>query len=339
MKVFTNKSLKDFNQYGVNAQAKYLIEIKNEDDINELVKSEYLNEEKILILGEGNNILFVNDFNGTIIKPVIKGKEVIKEDKENVWIKAYCGENWDNFVKWCVKNNYQGIENMVDIPGNIGGVVSQSIGAYGQNIMDAVESVEAVNLKTGEKRTFTNSECKFSYRSSIFKTTENPEYMIISSTFKLNKGESNPKLNYSSVEEELKTFAQQPYTISDVMQAVINQRKKKLPSTKEYGTCGCVFENPFVTKEKYAALSKVIPNLQSYPAGEYVKIPAGRIIDELGWKGKWKGNTGVYENHALCVVTNRKASGEEILKLIEEIKAEVKKKYDIDLKYEINIIK
>ncbi len=339
MKVFKNKSLKDFNQYGVNTKTKYLIEVDGENDISSLLESEYLNEERILILGEGNNILFVNDFNGTIIKPVIKGKKVVKEDKKNVWIKAYCGENWDKFVRWCVKNNYQGVENMVDIPGNIGGVVSQSIGAYGQNIMDAVESVEAVNLKTGERTTFTNSECKFSYRSSIFKTTGNPEYLIISSIFKLNKGESNSKLNYSTVEEELKTFAQQPYTTSDVMQAVINQRKKKLPSAKEYGTCGCVFENPFVTKEKYIELSKVIPNLQSYPAGEYVKIPAGRVIDELGWKGKWKGNAGVYENHALCVVTNRKASGEEILKLIEEIKEEVKKKYDIDLKYEINIIK
>ena len=147
MKAFKNKSLKDFNQYGVNTKAKYLIEIDSENDIPSLLESEYLNEKRILILGEGNNILFVNDFNGTIIKPIIKGIEIIKEDKENIWIKAYCGENWDEFVKWCVKNNYQGIETMVEIPGNIGGVVSQSIGAYGQNIMDAVESVEAVYLK------------------------------------------------------------------------------------------------------------------------------------------------------------------------------------------------
>ena len=162
MKVFKNKSLKDFNQYGVSTKAKYLIEIDNENDISTLLESEYLNEKRILILGEGNNILFVNDFNGTIIKPVIKEVEIIKEDKKNVWIKAFCGENWDEFVKWCVKNNYQGIENMVDIPGNIGGVVSQSIGAYEQNIMDTIESVETVNIKTGERKTFTNSECKYS---------------------------------------------------------------------------------------------------------------------------------------------------------------------------------
>ncbi len=340
MKVLKNKSLKDLNQYGINAKTKYLIEISNENDVEKLLKSKYLKEERVLILGEGNNILFVNDFNGTIIRPVIKGKEIIKEDKKNIWIKVFCNENWDKFVRWCVKNNYQGVENMVDIPGNIGGVVSQSAGAYGQNIMDVVESVEAVNLKTGERKIFTNSECRFSYRSSIFKTTQNPEYLIVSVIFKLNKDEADTKLNYKSVEEELKTFAKEPYTISDVMQAVINQRKKKLPSIKEYGTCGCVFENPVVTKKKYLSLSKMIPNLMSYPIDDkYVKLPAGRIIDELGWRGKWEGNAGVYENHALCVVTNRKASGEEIYKLTEKIRKDVKDKYDIDLKYEINIIK
>ncbi len=223
--------------------------------------------------------------------------------------------------------------------------------------MDVIESVNTIDLKTGDKKTFNNKECEFTYRSSIFKSKEKNRYLITSTIFKLKK-ESNDleisyferKSRYGSLEDELRSFAKEPYSIQDVMQAVINQRKKKLPSIKEYGTCGSVFENPIVTKEKYVSLSKRISELQSYPVEkllykkdykedekEYVKIPAGRVIDELGWRGKWKGNVGMFEKHALCLVTNRKATGKEIYNFLEEIRKDVKNKYDIDLNYEINI--
>jgi UDP-N-acetylmuramate dehydrogenase len=357
MNILSSKSLKELNQYGVDVNAKYFVEIANEKDITDLVNSGYLKKEKVLILGSGNNILFRSDFDGIVIKPTLLGKDIVKEDEKYIWIEVYCGEDWDTFVRWCVKNNYQGIENLVDIPSSIGGAVSQNIAAYGQNIMDVIESVNTIDLKTGDKKTFNNKECEFTYRNSIFKSKEKNRYLITSAIFKLKK-ESNDleisyferKSRYGSLEDELKSFAKEPYSIQDVMQAVINQRNKKLPSIKEYGTCGSVFENPIVTKEKYVSLSKEISELQSYPVEkllykkdykedekEYVKIPAGRIIDELGWRGKWKGNVGMFEKHALCLVTNRKATGKEIYNFLEEIRKEVKKKYDINLNYEINI--
>lgn len=359
MKIEKNISLKNYNQYGVEASAKYFIEIPNIDTLNELLNSTIIKEKNILILGDGNNILFTKDFDGLIIKPKFKGKEIVKEDNQYIWIKMCSGEDWEEFVKWCVNNHYQGTENMTMIPSSIGGAVSQNIAAYGQNIMDIVSEVETINIKTGKEKTFSNKECEYSYRNSIFKSQHKNEFLIISATFKLNKVANELETSYheresryGSLESELNTFTKPPYSIQDVMKAVENQRNKKLPSVKEYGTCGSVFTNPLVTKEKYIELSNIIPELQSYPLDKLqytkkewgninedsVKIPAGRIIDELGWLGKWEGNVGVYEKHALCIVTNRKATGEEVYNFLEKIRSDVKDKYDIDLIYEINII-
>lgn len=359
MKIQKNISLKNYNQYGVDSRAKYFIEIPNKETLNELLNSPFIQERNILILGDGNNILFTKDFDGLIIKPNFKGKEIVKEDDQNIWIKVCSGEDWEEFVKWCVENNYQGTENMTMIPSSIGGAVSQNIAAYGQNIMDIVTEVETINIKTGEEKIFSNEECEYSYRNSIFKSEHKNEFLIISATFKLNKVANELETSYheresryGSLENELSTFTKPPYSIQDVMKAVENQRNKKLPSVNKYGTCGSVFANPIVTKEKYIELSKIIPELQSYPLDKLqytrkewsdidessVKIPAGRIIDELGWLGKWEGDVGVYDKHALCVVTNRKATGKEVYNFLEKIKKSVKDKYDVDLIYEINII-
>jgi UDP-N-acetylmuramate dehydrogenase len=359
MKISHNKSLKDLNQYGVDVKAKHFVELTDLDDIERLKETDLLKEEKILILGEGNNILFRDDYDGLIIKPRFKGKEIIKETPKNVWIKAYSGESWEEFVEWAVKHDYQGIENMTMIPSSIGGATSQNIAAYGQNIMDVVESLYTFDIKKKEFRTFTNEECEYEYRSSAFKTKYKNRFIIIYAIFKLNKVAQELETSYherasryGSLESELQTFAKEPYSIQDVMKAVQNIRTRKLPPIEEYGTCGSVFANPVVTKGKYFELAKQIPELQSYPVNkldysrkdwfdideEYVKIPAGRIIDYLGWRGKWKRDVGVYENHALCVVTNRKASGSEVFDFLEKIRKNVKDEYDIDLEYEINII-
>ncbi len=358
MNIEKNKSLKPLNQFGVDVNAKYFVELQSLDDITEFLNSPY-SKDNILILGEGNNILFTKDFDGIVVKPNIKGKEIVREDEKYIWVKLYSGENWDDFVRWAVENNYQGVENMILIPSSIGGAVTQNIAAYGQNIMDVVVEVEAVSIENGEKKIFSHEECEFTYRNSIFKSKYRNQYILISATFKLNKEAKELELSYherkaryGSLEDELKTFAKEPYTIQDVMQAVINLRTKKLPSVDEYGTCGSVFANPTVSKEKYLELSSKISELQSYPIDKLqytrkewseiqedsVKIPAGRILDELGWRGKWDGNVGVYDRHALCVVTNREASGQEVYRFLETIKRDVKDTYDIDLIYEINII-
>ena len=357
MKISKNTPLKELNQYGVDTIAKVFVELANLEDIEQLKNSNILDNKKVLILGDGNNILFRKDFDGVIIKPEFKGKKIIKEDDKNVWIEIYSGEDWEDFVMWAVEHNYQGIENMTMIPSSIGGAVSQNIAAYGQNIMDVVESLNSFDLEAKDFKTFSNKDYK--YRSSIFKTKYRNRFLITSAVFKLNKVANELETSYhervsryGSLEDELKKFSKEPYSIKDVMIAVQNLRTKKLPSIEEYGTCGSVFANPIVTTKRYLELSKIIPELQSYPVDklqytrknwfdineEYVKIPAGRIIDELGWRGKWENNVGMYKNHALCVVTNRKASGVEIFDFLEQIRQNVKETYDIDLDYEINII-
>jgi UDP-N-acetylmuramate dehydrogenase len=359
MEISHNKSLKDLNQYGVDVNAKHFIELNYLKDLEELQDTDLLRQEEILILGEGNNILFRDDYDGLVIKPRFEGKEIVKEDDQNVWIKVYSGEDWEDFVKWTVKNNYQGIENLTMIPSSIGGAVSQNIAAYGQNIMDVVESLYAFDVEKKEFRNFSNEECEYEYRSSAFKNKYKNRFIIIYTIFKLNKIAQELETSYherasryGSLENELQTFAKEPYSIEDVMKAVENLRTKKLPSVEEYGTCGSVFANPIVTKDRYFELADKIPELQSYPVDklqytrkdwfdideEYVKIPAGRIIDHLGWLGKWDGNVGVYDRHALCVVTNRKASGREVFDFLEKIRKNVKDEYEIDLDYEINII-
>jgi len=359
MKISENISLKKYNQYGVDINTKYLVELREPKELEQLITSDLLKEKNILLLGEGNNILFRKDFNGVIIKPEFKGKEIIKEDKQNIWVKLYSGEDWEEFVQWAVLNNYQGVENMTLIPSSIGGAVSQNIAAYGQNIMDVVTEVETFNIRSGEYKIFTNKECEYTYRNSIFKSQHKNEFLIISATFKLNKITNELETSYheresryGSIEGELTTFSTPPYSIQDVMKAVENISNRKLPSVKEYGTCGSVFANPLVSKEEYLRLAKIIPELQSYPVEKLqytrrewskmdedsVKIPAGRLIDELGWLGKWEGNVGVYDKHALCIVSNRKATGEEIYTFLERIRKDVKDKYDVELTYEINII-
>jgi UDP-N-acetylmuramate dehydrogenase len=225
--------------------------------------------------------------------------------------------------------------------------------------MDVVDSLYAFDLEKGNFKEFSNEECEYDYRSSIFKKKYKNRFIVIYSIFKLNKVADELETSYherasryGSLEEELQKFSKEPYSIQDVMKAVQNIRTRKLPSVDEYGTCGSVFANPIVTKDKYFELAEKIPELQSYPVDklqysrkdwydideEYVKIPAGRIIDHLGWLGKWEGNVGVYDRHALCVVTNRKAKGKEVYNFLEKIKKDVKDKYDISLEYEINII-
>ena len=272
MEIFHNKSVKKLNQYGVNVKAKHFITLKSQEDLEKLKNSDLLDEENILILGNGNNILFRNDFDGLIIKPEFKGREISKEDDKSVWVKIYSGEDWEKFVEWAVKNDYQGIENMTMIPSSIGGAVSQNIAAYGQNIMDVVESLFTFDLKKKEFRKFSNKECEYQYRSSTFKTKYRNRFIIIYAIFKLNKiaGELETSYHerasrYGSLESELTTFAKEPYSIKDVMKAVQNLRIKKLPSIENYGTCGSVFANPIVTKDRYFELSEKIPELQSYP--------------------------------------------------------------------------
>jgi UDP-N-acetylmuramate dehydrogenase len=350
MKIYTNHSLKKYNTFGTDTKAKYFANIKSIKQLKKILQK-YPNE-KILLLGQGSNTLFVDDWDGLVLKIDLKGKTIVKKEKESVDIKVASGEDWDKFVRYTVKKNYSGIENLVMIPGTVGAGVAQNIGAYYQEVIDTLISTEALDTKTLKLKTLFPKECGFRYRNSFFKKEWKGKYIITSTTFKLKKYEKNKEgVNkyqedleknklYEGLNEELKSFAKKPYTIKDVMNAVIRQREKKLPSLKEYGTCGSFFENPIVTKEEYERVKKQIPDLVSYPVKDtLVKIPAGKLLDELGWKSRGKENVGVYKKHALCVVTNKKATGKEIYEFITNMQKDVKEKYGITLTPEVNIIK
>jgi UDP-N-acetylmuramate dehydrogenase len=313
MKEKKNFSLKDFNTFGVDVNAKYFLEVEYVQEFPKILEK-YV-DEKLFVLGGGSNTLFVNDWDGVVIKLKNKGKKVLKGDSMKVFCNA--GEDWDDFVEWTVENGYAGIEKMVMIPGTVGGAVSQNIGAYGQTISDVLVEIEALDIQTKKEILLKPEDCGFEYRSSNFKKDWKNKYIVLSAVFKLEKGKNDllESLNY-----------------------VKKQREKKLPSVKDFGTCGSFFKNPFVTKEKYEEICKKIPDLDFYIEKDLRKIPAGKLLDELGWKGKWNGNVGVFEKHALCVVTNKEASGKEILEFSKEMKDDVKKNFDIDLEEEVNVV-
>lgn len=355
MNIRKNISLKKYNTFRIDSKAKYFLLLNNLKQIAENL--EIIKNEKILILGGGSNTLLLNDWDGIVLIPNLKGKSIINETEEYVDIQVGSGEIWDEFVRWCVINDYAGIENLVMIPGTIGGAVSQNISAYGQNITDTLMNIDTVNLETNERNTYLPSECGYEYRRSNFKNIWRNRILITSATFRLKKHTKEFELSYheragryGSILEELQSFAKEPYEIKDVMEAIIKQRSKRLPNVDECGTCGSFFENPIVPKQKYLELAKKITDLQAYPVEnftkqknsskdeEYVKIPAGRLLDELGWKGRWEGNVGIYEKHALCVVTNMKASGVEVKKFTDKMKKDVKKNFRVELIPEVNIL-
>jgi len=347
LKIEENTSLKNYNTFKVDVKVKYLAIPQTIEEIKGVL--EKFKDEKLIILGGGSNVLFTKDWDGLVLIPNLKGINVVKEDKKHVYVEASAGEIWDEFVRWCVKNDYAGIENMVMIPGTVGGGVSQNIGAYGQEISKVIEEIKVLDIETFEEKRLKPKDCAYGYRKSNFKNIWQNRYLITSTIFKLTKHTKEFELSYheragryGSLKEELDSFAKEPYSIQDVMEAIVRQRGKRLPSVEEYGTAGSFFANPIVTVEKFNDLSKIIEELQSYPAegysDEYLKIPAGRLLDELGWKGKKIGNVATFERHALCVVTNMNATGEEILNFIKEMQRDVKEQYDIELIPEVNII-
>lgn len=337
MKVQQNISLQPYNTFGIDATAKLFASIDTESDLISILKN-YTNEPKF-ILGGGSNMLLTKDVESLVLHINLKGIEITKETNETVWVTAQAGENWHEFVLWCIAHNYGGIENMSLIPGNVGTSPVQNIGAYGVELKDVFESCEAIAIATQEKRMFTKEECQFSYRESIFKTSEKGNYIITNVTFKLTKKTHLLHTGYGAIQQELTAKEIKTPTIKDISDAVIAIRQSKLPDPKELGNSGSFFKNPVISKKAFEAFIKLHPEAPFYKVSEEnYKIPAGWLIEQSGFKGKRFGDAGVHKNQALVLVNYGTATGAEIVALSKKIQATVLEKFNIEIEAEVNIV-
>ncbi len=334
MKPVQKISLKEYNTFNIDVNALYSFFCKSEKDLFEILKSDFVREKKIIILGGGSNLLFTGDVEDVLILMRNKGIEIVEKDKETVFVKASAGEIWDEFVDWCVNNSYGGIENLSLIPGTVGASPVQNIGAYGVEVKDVIEELEAVNIKTGEKKVFKNIECNFAYRSSIFKNELKKQYIIINVTFKLSKL-SKLTLAYGNLQNEIN---KNNPSIRDVREAVIRIRESKLPNPKLLPNAGSFFKNPIISNQQFETLIQKFPELVSFPVGENkIKLAAGQLIDLCGFKGQKEKGVGVHEKQALVIVNYDNADGKTILKFSEKIQQSVFEKFNVKIEREINV--
>lgn len=338
MEISKNKSLKGYNTFGISASAKYFAELSNVDQIHELLDQKEYKESERMVLGGGSNLLFTQNFNGIVIKNNLVGISLLREDENYYYVKAGAGENWHKFVQHCIKNNYAGVENLSLIPGNVGASPMQNIGAYGAEVKDVIEAVEAFNLETKSVQTFSNSDCQFGYRESIFKHELKNKCIIASVTYRLLK---TPKYNttYGAIEQEMEKMGVKELSVAAISEAVCNIRNSKLPNPAVIGNAGSFFKNPVVEESLYVALKEKHPSISAYPQPDKkVKLAAGWLIEQSGWKGFRKGDAGVHKNQALVLVNYGNATGKEIYDLSTEILASVKEKFGVDLEREVNIV-
>jgi UDP-N-acetylmuramate dehydrogenase len=340
MNIQQNISLKPYNTFGIDAQAKYFSTFDSTEQLDELLNNLKLHAEDFnyLILGGGSNLLFTKDFDGIVLKNEISGIEKVKEDEEYIYVKAGAGENWHQFVLYCLQNNYAGVENLSLIPGNVGASPMQNIGAYGVEIKDVFHHLEAFHLHDKTVRTFSLADCQFGYRESVFKRQYKNQFVIVSVTYRLRK---HPAFNtsYGAIQQELEKMGVKELTIQAVSQAVINIRSSKLPDWKVEGNAGSFFKNPAIPNPKFHELKHAYPKMPFYPVDEQVtKIPAGWLIEQCGWKGYRDGDAGCYPKQALVLVNYGTATGNEIYALSEKIILSVKEKFGIALEREVNIV-
>lgn len=333
-------SLKPYNTFGIDAKARYWVEIETEEQLKTLFQlTEFLTVPK-LVLGGGSNLLFTRDFEGLVIRIAIPGIELVREDESHVYLKVGAGVSWHQLVMHCVENGYAGVENLSLIPGTTGAAPMQNIGAYGVEIEQVFDQLEAVAVQTGETRVFTHAECRFGYRESIFKHEAKGQYIISSVTLRLNK-QPVFHVEYGAIRETLDQMGvpEDQLSIKAVSDAVIRIRQSKLPNPAEIGNAGSFFKNPEISKGQFEELKAAHPTMPGYPTGDLtVKVPAGWLIEQCGWKGKQIGNAGVHSKQALVLVNLGGATGSEILNVARSVQDSVAAKFGIRLNAEVNIV-
>lgn len=330
-------SLLHHNTFGIDASCREFREYDSVEQLREWLPG--LKGKKWLHIGGGSNLLFCNDYDGIILHSAIKGIEVVARDEHRIHLRVGAGEVWDEFVAFCVNHGYYGLENLSLIPGEVGASAVQNIGAYGVEAGRLIETVETVEAETGNARSFTRGECGYGYRNSVFKQALKGKYIVTYVTFCLSL-DFAPDLKYGAVRRELERRGVEPrkLTAGQLRNLIVEVRKSKLPDPSELGSAGSFFMNPVVPTTVFEALLKQYPEMPHYLMSDGVKIPAGWMIEQCGWKGKNLGPAGVYAKQALVLVNLGGATGTDIVRLSEAVQKDVRQKFGIDIKPEANFI-
>lgn len=338
MQIQENISLKPYTTFSIDAKARYFGKFESTEQLQSLLTSNLKPQTSNLVLGGGSNILFTKDFDGLVLKNEIKGISKVNEDEEVVYVQAGAGVNWHQFVLYCIENEWAGVENLSLIPGNVGASPMQNIGAYGVEIREVFHELKAFHLKEKTNYTFGLKDCDFGYRDSVFKRKYKDEFVILKVTYKLRK---KPVFNtsYGAIEQELERMGVKKLSIKSISDAVINIRSSKLPNPAEIGNAGSFFKNPEINHAQFSMLKAQFPSIVGYPLPDgNIKLAAGWLIEQCGWKGFRRGDAGCHERQALVLVNYGTASGKDIFILSEEILQSVLEKFGVKLEREVKII-
>ncbi len=338
LEILENVKLADYCTFKIGGLAKYFVIVKSEEELLTAINWANKKDEKIFILGGGSNLLFSDDgYDGLVIKNEIKGMEIISENENEVIVRSYSGEIWSKLVYFTIENGLYGLENTFYIPGTVGASPVQNIGAYGTEIKDVFYNLEALDIKTGERRFFNLEDCNFSYRDSIFKKELKGKYFILWVEFKLSRS-GTLNLNYPDVQRVLGERGIKEPSLRGLTEIIREIRDSKLPNPAVLANAGSFFKNPIISLEHFEELKDKFPDIKNFPDENGIKIPAGWLIEQCGFKGKTFGPVGVYEKQALIIVNHGRAKQADVLDLVKNIKQEIKSKFDIDLEEEVNVL-
>lgn len=334
-----NVDLQPFNTFGIAAVAKYFVVLQSVEDAQDLFRSDLFKTLSHVFIGGGSNLLITKNFDGLVIKIEINGIEIIHQDDKTVRLKVGAGENWHSFVMYCVEHNWGGVENLSLIPGTVGAAPMQNIGAYGVEVKNIIDSVEAIEVATGQVIVFTNEACHFGYRESIFKQSHKDKYLISSVTLTLTKSDHHFNVSYGAIEATLEQHNVHELSVKAISDAVIHIRRSKLPDPAVIGNAGSFFKNPSIQANLHDLLKTEYPSMPSYPGENgLIKVSAAWLIEQCGWKGKRFENIGVHDKQALVLVNFGGGNGKKIWELAIEIQKSVQEKFNIILQPEVNVV-
>ncbi|GAB3295104.1 UDP-N-acetylmuramate dehydrogenase [Hymenobacter tenuis] len=333
-----NVSLRPYNTFGLDVKARLFARFTSVDELRALLALPELQATQKLILGGGSNLLFTQDFDGIVLKNEIRGLDIISQDEETALVRAGAGESWHGLVQYTLEQDLSGIENLSLIPGTVGAAPLQNIGAYGSELKDTFERLEALEISTGQLRTFSASECGFGYRESVFKGPLKNQFIVTGVVLRLSR-QAKPNISYGAIKTTLEDMGiEGDATPRQISEAVMQIRRSKLPDPTQIGNAGSFFKNPEVSQAKYDELKAQHPEIPGYPVPGGVKVPAGWLIEQCGWKGQRRGAHGVHDKQALVLVNHGGAQGQDIRELAFDIIASVREKFGIELHPEVNIL-